>query len=240
MRDWLIIAGTLLMTAALGASPFVVNPYAFGGGASSPASEGEQDRWTEIAAGATTTGIRPATAIPAGSRAVLVVQWISGTQTIGSISDDSGNTWALDETISSGNENLSIYSAPVTTEIGTGDDVEVNWTNPANTFRWGALYELSGVSGVDVTAEASAGSGTDASVTGTTTSAATVIFGVLKFNSQATTANSFTWTVEAAHDISSVRRSYYYHGTESTAGLKDSGGTISASQAWQGIWVAYD
>src|SRR5689334_8800252 len=127
----------------------------------------------------TTTTLVTTTGVSAGDRIILAVGTSGGT--VSSVSDGTGNTYAVDRTHSNGTANVHIVSAPVTTTVPSGSSIVVTHSASDNR-RSLAAFSVSGLAAsgaVDKVASATqfGVAAWSSGATATTTQADELVFG---------------------------------------------------------------
>lgn len=184
--------------------------------------------------------IRLTSAVATGRRIVVVITWISNTQTLTGVRDDAGNTYSLDSVfVHDTNERTAIVSAPVTTALTTSDDLLFDWNETAFANHSYAVFTLVGTSAIDVSKTAN-GYGTSPSGANNTVADKTTCIGLVDYRSTTTTYGSSAWTsVGSMHSLALNKRVYYVRKTLTTNGSQNPAGTLSGSESWGINWVAY-
>lgn len=204
-----------------------------------PAWTGEvANRWVSTSSAATTT-IPLTKGLAVGDRAVVFVNWLSGTQTLASVSDSKGNTYSVDNALKFiTTHNVAIVSATVKNPLSMNDIITLKWGTPMASKRWGIVGCLTGTSPdsqPDIFVR-NTSYGTSISVVGQTTAVNTAIVGIVLPQ-----LSTVTFTPRSFISIGEVYNStYYLYLDAQTSGPKDMEGVLSSKSSWGAIWVAYD
>ena len=212
------------------------------GEASAPEWVGEAGRYAEASDGASTSVTVDAT-IEQGNTAVVLIGWHSSTQTLTSVTDSQSNTYTIHEDLNhNSNENVAIASAYISTALTSGvDTITATWGSPAYTYR-GLVVEGANIqsSGQPDQSATGSGTGTSVSASASTSAANTLCVGAVKYYDSSVTYGSSNWTVSGSIFSSGDSQLYVFYTEETTAGSKDPGGTMSASENWGVVWAAFD
>lgn len=243
MKTLLTIFLLATLTATAQISPvnplFTATVFRPSAAAANPSFVREDTRNLETASGATST-IDIQTDITSGQRAVVVVQWVSASQTLDSVTDSDGNTWTVNSTDTINTAiNVAICSTVTAATLSSTDTITLNWGTAGFTYRsWGLFVINNSTGGEDVEATGES-FGTAISASATTT-AATTIIGVVTMDSQSQTYGSSSFTVSgAALDWGASRRSYFVQSDQASSGSKNVDGTLSGNDTWGALWTAY-
>jgi hypothetical protein len=193
-----------------------------------------------ISTGNSTIVVPVANNVTAGKHAVLIWNHRNTSLSVSGITDSSGNTWTVHETRTGTTANLTLASAPVTTQLNGGSStvtITLSGTVGSDTGTFGQLFRLSNVTGVDVDTSASANSTTPVASASTTVAPTVIIGAVQHGNSQ--TYGSSSWTaIGSVHEAHAQRHYYLRHDVAGT-GSQTMGGTISGAITWATIWAAF-
>lgn len=187
------------------------------------------------------------TTIPSGHRAVLALA-VAQTITVSSLTDDAGNTWAVDLTGSpAGQSGIAICSSPLGFSLAASNNITITFSSTAAFPIAVSLNDLSGTAGSgqpDSTAGVSTTFATSVSIPGTTIASNTVAIGVLTNDNNGTyTYSGSAWTIIGTgtqYSSGASRICNFVTKTFSAAGAQDPGGTWTTGNINQvNGWAAY-
>ena len=232
---------TLRDAAFVGAAGFSV---ASGGGGGAPTWGGEitAARMSETASSSTTaTAVNRTCTV--GEHIIVFVYCLHATQTA-SVTDAAGNTYTQRATyLSPANDYMTIFSAPVTSQLASGQNITITWASPAYSYR-GACFGYAsniGATPVDVAASGRMTFGTSAAqATVTTTAANTLCVAWLLSDSSSITYGSGSFTgIGAASIFGDPGNHYFLQSAFTSTGAKAPGGTWSSATTGEWIMVAF-
>ena len=212
----------------------VVSPTAFD-------AENSRTAWTGSESAST---IAVASAIAQNKRVVVVIAWDSASQTLTSVADSVGNTYAIQATRNSGSDttHYAIASANASTALTSSDTISINWGSPAYTYRAAWVGTITGTNVTNATAldaTASAGTyGTAISISASTAATATALVGLVDGSTGSTYTGS-AWTALSQLSWGGAPNGLVIFWKNATAsGTQDPAGTIGLAN-WNGLWAAY-
>jgi hypothetical protein len=229
------IAVAYLVSVAVvyGGVPFSFWKKAAGGG--SPTFVGEIQRAT--ATSSTSLVVTLTGGIVSGHR-IVIVAGMSGNQV--STVTDGVNTYAIDA--SAGNDGTSslgvaVVSAPVTTTLNIGDSITINFVGGGFGAKSAVIYDISGVTAVDVI-KARSVFGATVNESNTTTAAA-VILGAVGADNGALTYTGGSWTTLGAQISIGSYAQAILTTTLGSGGTQNPNGTWTTNNGQANAWVAY-
>lgn len=192
-----------------------------------------------------TTVITLTGAIAQNDQVTVVFTWSGAGQTLTSVTDNKGNTYAVLQTqpatVGGVAVTTVIATAKAATALAVSDTVTLNWGSAAFGYRFGRVFDTGSVQGSgqpDQSAKAT-GTGTAPSAAASTTAAKTSAVGLVLCANATYTVGS-GWTISGTPDfIDSTFRCNYVYGDFASAGSKDPAGTLNASNTWIVVWAAY-
>lgn len=247
----LIALFALIALFNCGATIVVQGPVSFpaaGGGGGAPAFGGEitATRMSEVSS-ASTTVITTNRTCAVGEHIIIFTYAQNATEDTSGIGDAAGNTYASRATtfINAGGIRMRCLSAPVTTQLNSGSDITITWSNPSFSYRGAILCYATniGATPVDVSGSGDLSFGTScAGASLTTTAANTLVLTWLAAEDVGLTYSGGSFTaIGAAVDFgpSGGHSNVFLQSAFTSTGAKSSGGSWSANTTPSYLMVAF-
>lgn len=224
-----------------------MSPYFIGGSvpvsSSPPSYGGVADAFTDYTADSATTAITLTNAIPAGSRIVVYLMWLSASQVLNATpaTDTGSNTYTKDKEVAFGDRHVVILSAHATTGLSVGHTITIDWDNEAYTYRYAAVYYFLNCAAAGQPDQTCSNTTYATSVTcaASTSTANTMIAGFIYFLDAGTYAGNWTEReVGAGVPSDDVMVALDYQAS-SAASQDPGGGWGGGAQSYGIVWVAY-
>lgn len=190
--------------------------------------------------GTTVITLSAGQSVPAGAFGLIAINTLLNVVNITGVEDSVNGAWSsLVSRTWNTTSKSTIWGRVCASALGSGDTITITCASAPVQYRWGCVGYATGCSAVDGGTPGSydSGYGTDVSLlSGTTSDAETVIFGMI-FSTDAQTYGSGSWTTVDT-DTRAFGRSYYLQSVEASSGTKNPGGSWGVNTTWGGVWAA--
>jgi len=176
------------------------------------------------------------TSINIGERVVVLCALISTTTTIDSAYDSQSNTYSVDATYMYNGARMAVVSSVLTSPLGASDTITVTVSVTGYSGIDVAVYKITNQTGIEGTTANNGGYGSVITIPGAITISPAVLIGL--GNAQSATILTSEWSYSALMNTGG-RNVYPMYTTTTAAGAQDPAATLSSSQSWGGVWVAY-